>query len=215
MTTGHISQIDHLIYGAPQLEEGIQRIEDLFGVRPVFGGQHRDFGTHNALLKIGPVTYLEIIAPDPSLAPQQRPIWMGLERLQAPSLIWWAAKATDLDGQRQRAVRMGWKLGDPIDGNRKLPGGDTLSWQLTNPSCVTENGVLPFLIDWGSGPHPTDSLPDAECLISNFQLMHPQADKISNLLATVGLQIPVGYHAQARLQVEFLTPTAKILLKSY
>ena len=55
--------VDHLVWGGQDLEAEIARLERLTGVRAAAGGQHRGEGTWNALLRLGPASYLELIAP--------------------------------------------------------------------------------------------------------------------------------------------------------
>lgn len=64
-SAGRDAPIDHLVYAAPDLEEGIARLERLLGVRASPGGQHLAWGTRNALIALGDEVYLEIIGPDP------------------------------------------------------------------------------------------------------------------------------------------------------
>lgn len=63
--------LDHLVYAVADLLAGMDEIEQLLGVRPVAGDRHPQYGTHNALLSLGPKTYLEIVAADPDRTPPE------------------------------------------------------------------------------------------------------------------------------------------------
>ena len=62
------AQFDHLVITAPSLAAGIAYVRDTLGVTPEPGGRHPHMGTHNALLKLGPDSYLEVLAVDPEAA---------------------------------------------------------------------------------------------------------------------------------------------------
>ena len=100
---------DHLIVAAATLEQGDAYIEARTGVRPLRGGKHVAMGTHNAVLRLGPRTYLEVIAIDSDAPAPKRARWFELDRpaMQAsleasPRLVAWAARCTDIDAARHR-----------------------------------------------------------------------------------------------------------------
>ena len=43
-----LPQVDHLVFACPDLEQGVEQIADLLGVRATPGGRHEGLGTHNA-----------------------------------------------------------------------------------------------------------------------------------------------------------------------
>ena len=71
------ARIDHLIYTTSRLEAGCDEVERILGVRPVLGGSHPQWSTHNAVLSLGNMTYLEVISLDPNASTKFSPI-MGI-----------------------------------------------------------------------------------------------------------------------------------------
>ncbi|MGH2395756.1 MAG: VOC family protein, partial [bacterium] len=124
-----LHRVDHLVYATPDLSAGIAEIETLVGIRATFGGQHPGRGTRNALIALGPATYLEIIAPDSEQPPPETPRSFGIDLLKASRLVTWAANGKDLDLLRRDAASKGVELGEVSSGSRQRPDGVVLSWR--------------------------------------------------------------------------------------
>ena len=104
-----IDVIDRLVYAAPDLDSAVEELERRLGVRATPGGRHSGEGTRNALIALGPASYIEILAPDPHQSPLNRPLWLGLEGLTRPRLTAWAVQPPDLDGLASRAASCGMR----------------------------------------------------------------------------------------------------------
>src|SRR5215475_3695541 len=131
-----LTQVDHLVYATPDLNRGIGEIEQLTGVRASPGGQHPGGGTRNALVALGPTSYLEIIAPDPDQPAPSTPRTFGIDNLQRSKLVTWAAKTNDLAQLKLQAERNGIQLAPVSPGSRKRPDGVLLSWQTTRTATA-------------------------------------------------------------------------------
>lgn len=179
---------DHLVYAAPELGAAVERIAEEWGVCPAIGGKHPN-GTHNALLALGPYTYLEIIAPDPEQPNPSLPRSFGIdERPGETRLVTWAAATDNLDATRSQALRKGYDPGAVMNGSRLRPDGVRIAWRSTRLVGWPPpgDGLVPFLIEWGEGtPHPASDSP-AGCTLVSLRAEHPQPDAIRAMLSALG-----------------------------
>lgn len=179
-------------------------IERTLGIAPSSGGQHRGRGTRNAILAIGPASYLEIIAPDPDQPPPAGPRWFGVDSLTAPRLVGWAAAGTDLHRLVERAADRGVQLGAVQAGTRARPDGVILSWEVTDPTTVLGDGLVPFFIDWKASPHPATTAKDGPPLVE-LRAAHPEPDRICRLLGALDVDLPLELGPRPRLVATFKT----------
>lgn len=180
-----MTPIDHLVFACSDLESGIENIADHFGVKPGPGGRHPSWGTHNAVLSLGDSTYFEIIAPDPNACEVfQRP--EVFDGTHVGGLTTWAAGLDDLTVRHAHARRQGHGLGRVLEGSRVTESGVLLEWSLTDPMVRIEQGLVPFLIDWGRTPHPARSSPQG-CRLLEFTLSHPDPAFLSGILSGIGI----------------------------
>ena len=207
-----LERVDHLVYAAPDLDAAIDALESTVGVRAKPGGRHPGEGTRNALIALGPASYLEILAPDPEQPLPDRPLWLGLEGLVRPRLTAWAVQARHLEGVVDRAAAAGVRLGGVAEGSRQNAGGKLLSWQFTDPHLMTAEGLVPFFIDWGTSPHPAASAPGG---VSLFALRgeHPNPAGVRALLRGLGLRLPVTKGPRAALVAGLETPKGFVELR--
>jgi hypothetical protein len=207
-----LARVDHLVWATPDLEAGVREIERRTGVRASAGGKHPSWATHNALLALGPGAYLEILAPDPAAPAPARERPFGLDRLDAPRLVTWAAHEPDLEGRLAALAAAGIDLGGILSGGRVRPDGVALQWRLTSPRAMLEEGVVPFLIDWGSSPHPSATAAAGLTLL-DLTIEHPTPDRVRELLTRFALDLPLRAAATTGLVATIDGPRGRIELR--
>lgn len=179
--------LDHLVYAVRDLDEGIERIGAVLGVRPASGGRHPAWGTRNALLALGPRSYLEVVAPDPAAA-AHGPHPFGVDDPRTPFLSTWAVATEDIGRATADASRAGVDLGAIQSGSRRRDDGVLLAWRLTDPTTPRHDGLVPFLIEWGSTPHPAATAPGG-CRLRSLEGQHPDAERLGSMLQRAGVDL--------------------------
>jgi Glyoxalase-like domain len=207
-----LARVDHLVYATPDLKRGVEEVEKLLGVRATPGGQHPGRGTRNALIALGPASYLEIIAPDPEQSPPKTSRPFGIDGLKESRLVAWAAKGVDLERLRGEAARKGASLGEVMSGSRRRPDGVLLSWRYTDPQTVLADGLVPFFIDWGQSPHPARTAASGASLIA-LRAEHPDAQRVQRLLRELGLDLSVQTGAAPALIATIDGPRGRVELR--
>ncbi len=214
------SGIDHLVVAGGHLEALISWFEESAGVRPTPGGPHPGAGTRNALVSLGPSTYLELIGPDPD---QPKPSGLrpfGIDGLE-PGEIKFATFAVAVDDVESSVARLAATEAIPGEVQsmaRTRPDGVELSWKLAVPNDERQQGIVPFLIEWGNGtPHPASDSVEG-CHLAALSLQHPDPDFINAALAELDLNeeslglIEVGAGHPAVVSATLETPNGALQL---
>ena len=180
--------IDHLIYAGPDLDAAVATLHRHLGVEAGGGGKHPGRGTHNKLLALGPRTYLELIAPDPSQPAPATPRPYGVEGIVQGGLVGWAIAVEDIEAARAYARSHGFDPGPVVDGHREDATGRLMHWRVTANAEVA--GLIPFLISWGDTRHPAVDAP-ADLALSALSVEHPRPTEIRTALAAMGADVEV------------------------
>ena len=169
-------------------------------------------GTHNALLALGPDTYLEIIAPDPDQPPPATPRPFGLDHSRAAHLVTWARKTPDIDAHVAAARAAAYDPGAVISMSRARPDGVRLEWRLTVTPRLPGDGLVPFLIDWGKTPHPADRAA-AGCSLLELRAEHPEPHSIRPLLQALKVELALSVGPAPALIATLNTPAGRVELR--
>lgn len=158
--------LDHIIAGVSNLEEGIAYFAKISGCNAAIGGSHPGWGTRNALLDLGQNSYLELLAPDPE-QPELR--WhKEIATLAEPKIVGWAVRRGDLDQLAALLSERDVAFTGPTEGSRVRQDGGILRWR-TIMLSDDRKGNLPFFIDWdASSPHPSADAPKG-CVLRDFR----------------------------------------------
>jgi hypothetical protein len=207
-----LARIDHLVYATPDLQIGITAIEQQLGVRATPGGQHPGLGTRNALIALGPTSYLEIIGPDPDQPKPSGPRRFGIDDLKAPRIVRWVVKSSELAAVKAKADKAGVTLGAVASGGRKRPDGVLLSWRYTDPAVTVADGLVPFFIDWGTSPHPALTAAKGATLIQ-LRAEHPDAARVQKMLEQLGLDLRISHASAPAIVATIDSPRGRVDLR--
>ena len=206
--------LDHIIWACDDLERGSRRFEALTGVTPRFGGAHASGLTHNALVRIGPRSYLEILAPTgPPTGPEDA--WSRLARTaREPQVLTYCLRAS---GPLTELARTAEELGAPktevLGNGRVTPEGVKLHWQWVAPSFEHFGLAFPFFIDWLDSPHPSSTAENpAHIQLKEFSIGHPQADELRRTLSTLGSPMNAHSAAATEFRLQLDTPRGTVSL---
>ncbi|MFZ9735433.1 MAG: VOC family protein [Burkholderiaceae bacterium] len=216
--------LDHLVVAATTLDAGVKWCEETLGVTPLPGGSHPLFGTHNRLLPLispsHPLVYLEIIAIDPSIPPNEalrRPRWFDLDdpsiqmqlRDHGPQLLHWVARVPDLSAAIDTWAKLGISRGPIIEASRPTPNG-VLRWKISvrEDGQRLFDGILPTLIEWGKD-HPRKALIGPTFSLKSFTLAHPQHELIHRALRAIDLRHINLRSGPPQILAELVTPEGR------
>lgn len=200
-----ISVVDHVVIGGFDLFALEQWWKDRTGASAHRGGSHPGFGTRNSLAAVGPATYVELIAPDPTQPRPSEPGLFDVGKLYRPSLMTFAVAVPDIDKAAELVAEHGIDPGEIRSMSRIRPDGNELSWRLAMPPDPSLAGVMPFLIEWGQeSHHPCDSLVQYLDLV-DLILFHPDPVPIGNAIAAATDTKIVVSEGPAELTARFHT----------
>jgi hypothetical protein len=208
---------DHFLVGISDLDRGVSRIAEATGVQPVYGGAHPNIGTHNALISLGRMSYLEIIAPDPAadepaLDPVLKTRFMApLAGMTALKPFLWAVGSEDLEATARLLEPAGIVLSAPQAGSRQKPDGTTVGWRASFVTGPEIHG-LPFFIQWDDSEHSPARTSPSGCRLDRFSITGGDTRLPGEVIEALGLKIEVLPAAAAGMKLVFDSPRGRISL---
>src|SRR5439155_27176582 len=103
--------------------------------------------------------------------------WFGIDPARPPRLAGWAMRAPELEARAAAATRAGVPLGGIGGASRRRADGELVSWRFTDPRALVGGGIVPFLIDWGSSPHPAGTAAPGLALAA-LRAEHPEPEAV-------------------------------------
>jgi hypothetical protein len=209
--------LDHVVYGVPDLEEALHTFEVKAGIRPTLAGKHPGLGTHNAILSLGNLQYLEFIALDPQAQIQKRelPSWCAaLLTLSKPTIMTWVIRTDAMEKVVNELNLLGnFQIDPPQSFSRTKSDGTVVSMELAfkKQPPPPADGLIPFFINWGKTPHPSTTV-ECQCQLETWEGFHPNADELNKILQQVGIHFPIKKAIEPSMHLLITTPNGKIEL---
>jgi hypothetical protein len=202
-------KFDHFAIATENLEQTVTNLEKKFKYPFSPGGEHKVFGTHNRLFRLGDL-YLEVIAINPFATASQQPRWFDLDNFNGKSrIITWIASTENI----LELLPNIWNNPGVI---KKL-SRDKLEWDFTVPKSgiMPMGGAAPALINWGNTRHPALSMVDHGCRLELFLVNTPFAEDLKSILKNIlfDQRIEVNFSRNISFEAHISTPNGKVVLE--
>lgn len=205
-------RIDHLVWYTADLGEGRRFFGARMDTDPLYGGEHPGEGTANAVLSLGPSTYLEILGQDP--AQQGRGLDAEVASLRGHGLYHWAVAGVELERVARRAAAAGLTAGALAPGGRLKPDGKRLDWVCWGLRDHAFGSLVPFFIDWRDSEHPALSAPRGGA-IASFEVHTPEPDRLRAIYDVLDIDIPVVKAATPGVEAVLESGRGRTTLRSF
>lgn len=206
--------IDHIVLAVQDVQAAVEEIADATGVRAELGGRFEGRGVYNHLLALQDGAYLEIIGPDPQQPGHEGPLPFGLHLDGQRRVPHWCAKAgADIEQRVAAAREAGFDIGEVRPLGRVLADGARLDWRLSVagwPPLL--DGLVPFLIDWGTAIHPSTTAVQG-CTLIDFHGEHPDPPAVQTALQAVAATLEVHQADTPALAATLEGPKGRITLR--
>ena len=201
-----MNELDHIVWAVPDLDESMDIFYQKTGITPQFGGYHDSQGTKNALVRLGPKSYLELLAPDHKSSISKNR-WMGIDLLTVPRITRIAFSTTYIKEKASILNAYNPNLGLITDGHRKTPSGMTINWKMTVPYHSTLIDLAPFFIDWSrSSMHPCQSLTEQPIEIKRIKMTSQHAQNLQKLYSDLDIKGDHIHTGAEEIMIELSTP---------
>lgn len=189
------TRLDHLVVAVPEMRHWPERIADELAVDLIPGGRHEGLGTRNAVVGLDNGVYLEVLGPDEDQAPFPGPWRIEFAELTRPTLVTYVIEPVSLTERIERIRSAGFDPGTVREMSRQRPDGVLLSWRVVSHRPVNGpgalGGVLPFMIDWGATPRPSETL-TPQASLRSLRVEHPDPAAAQSRLRAWGITAPVA-----------------------
>ncbi|WP_373505413.1 VOC family protein [Aestuariivirga sp.] len=206
-------RIDHLVWYNADLAQGCNFFAGHMDREPLYGGEHPDEGTANAVMALGGQTYLEILGRDVNQGEQG--LDPEVKGLRGSGLYHWAIGGIGLKDLAERAAKAGLEGGALMPGGRVKPDGKWLGWTCWGPRNHRFGSLIPFFIDWMDSEHPAISAPLGGRL-ARLEVHTPDAEELRRIYAILGLaDIPVKESAEPFVIATIESGKGRVDLRSF
>lgn len=169
---------DHTMINVIDLEQAIKQLGER-GIVFKFGGDHKQWGTTNALGYFG-INYIELLSVNNSEVAQQvkrsegASVFDAIQDYQSNQERFntIAIRTTDIEETHQRLAKIGIKVGPVEVGQRLDPTGKLIKWLIFFIDDYFEGLPYPFVIQWAG----TDETRAAELTANGLITAHPAGD---------------------------------------